>query len=206
MLRKLPKTGSPHDYRFKTTVNYWSVVAAWSPTTGNADLQLFGDKRHTQLLNYSGWGAWGLTDFVAVDSNHRPFGTYFPRVDSDGGTGSYYVEVAEGAAQLGSGSVQVPMGSGDIVAVRDTYLVAGTTYTFTLEPGSASQDGDMFLMQSIADASGSWTQSRAQAKATAAAKGAGQTETFQFTPTVSDWYGLVIINELLGGAFTLTRS
>jgi hypothetical protein len=205
VFRKFPASGTAHDYRYKTTVNYWSAVVAWSPNAGDVDLALYDDKAHTQLLENSAWGS-GMTDFVAVDSNQRAMGTYFPRIRTASGTGSYYVEFAEGADQLGAGVHQLPMASSDIVAVRDTYLLAGHTYTFTLEPGSLSQDGDMFLMQSNSGVPDTWVQGRSDAVASASGKGAGQTETFQFTPAVTDWYGLVIINELQGGTFTLTRN
>ena len=50
-----------------------------------------------------------------------------------------------------------------------------------------------------------WVRSRLTALRSSAWQGAGATETFTYTPTVSDTYGLVVINEAAGGQYTLTR-
>ena len=48
-------------------------MAVWSPATGDADLQVYGDKAQTQLLATSSVGT-AQTDFVVVDSAFCLFG------------------------------------------------------------------------------------------------------------------------------------
>jgi hypothetical protein len=203
--RVLPEPGKSHNYRFDTTPAFWSVVAAWSPPTGDVDLRLYDDKARTQLLGQSTFGT-AQTDFIAVDGNHRPAGSYFPSVNRYGGTGTYFVEFAQGLRTLGSSPASVPMAIDDIVAVFDAYLVAGVTYTITLTPDNAAQDGDLFLVGSSSADPSTWVRSRNSSLASSTSHGVGQAESFSFTPSVSDYYGVVVVNEAAGGTFTLTRT
>jgi len=97
------------------------------------------------------------------------------------------------------------MTSDQIVAVRDTFLVAGTTYRITLSPGSALMDGDLFLMDSVSDIASTWVKSRAQSLDSAFAP-AGSPVVMQLTATRSDWYGLVIVREGVTGTWDLVRT
>jgi hypothetical protein len=74
------------DYTFNTTSYYWSVVAL--STTVDYDLRLY-DSNGTPLGS-STYGT-GVTDFVAINSNLRPLGSYRATVNHFAGTGSYYV-------------------------------------------------------------------------------------------------------------------
>jgi hypothetical protein len=76
-------------------------------------------------------------DFIAIDSNHRPLGDYYPRAFVYTGTGTYHIELAQGADFVNSGSQNVTMGPTDVVVVRDVFLTAGTTTTFKVIPGSS---------------------------------------------------------------------
>ncbi|MBB5868216.1 hypothetical protein F4553_001595 [Allocatelliglobosispora scoriae] len=195
-------TPTPHNYGYNTGSNYWSVVAVRS-TGADYDLQLFDDRAQTVNLGTSTFGGTTI-DFVAVDSNRRPLGDYYPNAFAYSGTGNYQVELAQGFDVLGAATSQaIAMGTNDVVTVRDVSLTAGVPVTFTV---SGAGDAELFLMSSDAATPATWVRGRPSAVATASAAGAGGTETFTFTPTVTQWYGLVLINKAGSGTYTLSRS
>ena len=122
------------------------------------------------------------------------------------GSGNYVIESAQGSSTLGIGSVQIPMTTSDVVAVRDVNLAAGTA-TFKVTPGSVSQDAELFLVSSTSSSS-TWIRARNAAVASASATGANGVEQFSFTVTAATagWYGLVLVNKSGSGTYTLTRS
>jgi hypothetical protein len=197
-----PSPVTPHNYSYNTTSNYWSVVAV-RPNVGSAvDMQLFDDFGMGLFLKGSS-AAGTTTDFIAVDSNRRPLGDYYPRVF---GSGGYLTELAQGSDQLPVGSQALTMSSTDVVAVRDVFLTAGVKNTFRITPGSSAQNPALFLMSSNAANSSTWIKSRAQSTKSAFSNGNGQAEVISYTPTVSGWYGLVVINNAASGTYTLKRT
>lgn len=146
----------------------------------------------------------GVTDFIAVDSNHRAFDRYFPRVDTHSGSGNYDVQLAQGDDALGLAPQEVDMTNNEIVAVRDTYLEAGETYRFTLTPGSALMDGDLFLMDSLPLTPATWVKSRAQ-RVDSGTGPAGSPVVMEFTAPRDDVYGVVIVREGLFGTYDLVK-
>ncbi len=199
-------TPTPHNYSYNTTTVFWSVVGIRPPAGSDDDLALYDDRAQGTILATSAFGG-STVDFVAVDSNHRPLGDYYPRVNLFSGGGNYQIELAQGANSLGAGGSQaITMGTGDVVAVRDVFLSAGVAVTLRAVPGNSSQDPELFLMASDGTNPGTWYQPRVNARVSASAAGPGGTETITFTPTVSDWYGLVLVNKAGSGTYTLTRS
>lgn len=198
-------TPQPHNYGYNTTSAYWSVVAVRS-TGADYDLSVYDDRAQTSLLATSAYGG-STIDFVAVDSNRRALGDYYPRAYVFSGSGNYQTELAQGTDILSAATSQpVTMGSGDVVVVRDVFLTAGVPVTFTASPGAGGQDAELFLMSSDAATASTWVRPRSAAVASASANGAGVAETFTYTPTVSQWYGLVLINKAGSGTYTLQRS
>ena len=198
-------TPQPHNYGYNTSTVYWSVVAVRPPSGADYDMVLYDDRNQTVSLGSSAFGGSSV-DFLAVDSNRRPLGDYYPRVNAFSGTGSYGIELAQGFDQLGAATSQaVTMGTNDIVVVRDVNLTAGTPVTFTVTAGNGTQDAELFLFSSDANAA-TWVRSRSQAAAASVSGGAGATETFTFTPTAGGWHGLVLINKSGSGTYTLSRS
>ena len=98
------------------------------------------------------------------------------------------------------------MGSTDVVAVRDVFLPAGVKATLRVTPGNASQNPALFLMSSNAADSSTWIKSRAQSTKWSFSHGAGQAEVITYTPTVSGWYGLVVLNNAASGTYKLKRT
>ncbi|MGH7774887.1 MAG: CARDB domain-containing protein, partial [Candidatus Binatia bacterium] len=193
-------TPTPHNYSYNTTSNFWSVVAI-RPVTADYDLQLFDNFAQTVLLGSSTFGG-NTIDFVAVDSNIRPLGDYFPRVLQFSGTGNYQIELAQGTDTLPDGSQTIFMGAGDVVVVRDTFLNAGVPYRFRVMPTNAGQDPELFLM---APNPPNPVRARINAVASSTGAGPGGTEQFTFTPTVTGWHGLVLTSRAGSGNYTLSR-
>lgn len=190
-VHEFPLSGA-HRYSYTTSQRYWSVVGIEMNVLGDVDLLLYDDEKMDQLLKKSVYG-WDVTDFVAVDSNvgRRPYGGYYPKVKTASGEGSYVIELAQGSETLSSTAQTLPVEARDVVVVRDTWLDAGTTYTFRVSP-TAAVDPDVFLMESHSFPDSSWVQSRAENVDSAQTKPAGSYELFSYTPTESKWFGLVI--------------
>jgi hypothetical protein len=202
-----PDPLTPHNYHFATTTVFWSVVALRPPAGADYDLFVYGDRPQTQLLAASQLGA-DTTDFVAVDSNHRPLGDYYPQVRSVTGHGNYQIELAQGASQLpAASSATIPMAATDVVAVRDVCgVTAGSTVTLTVTPSDPGQDAELFLMGSDPNQSSTWVVPRSANVAQASAAGPGQPETLTYTATSAGCYGAVVVNKAGAGSYTLARS
>ena len=197
-----PHRFTPHNFSYNTTTSYWSVVAVRPNAGSTVDQQLYDDSGMGSFLKGSS-AAGTTTDFIAVDSNRRPLGDYYPRVF---GSGGYLTELAQGSNQLPVGSQNLAMGSTDVVAVRDVFLPAGAKATLRVTPGNATQNPALFLMSSNAADSSTWIKARSQATKSAYSKGAGQAEVITYTPSVSGWYGLVVLNNAASGNYTLKRT
>jgi hypothetical protein len=193
-----------HKYKYATTWDFWSVVAIeTNGAAGDVDLQLYDDKTMTQLLETSGYGQTH-TDFIAVDSDHRPQGSYFPKVNAFSGTGSYIIELAQGNDVLSSATQTIATTVRDVVFVRDTYLEAGETYYFSATPTS-NVDVGLFLMASDPTDEDTWVQPRFQAAKSDVSDPAGVVERISFKPTISQWYGVVVTTQGGDGSFQLRR-
>jgi hypothetical protein len=196
-------TPTPHNFSFATNGPFWSVVAV-KPGV-DFDLDLYDDR--PQTTNLAGSAAGGTNvDFVAVDSNRRPFGDYYPRVKQFSGSGSYLIQLAPGGGTLDSTTTQsISMGSGDVVAVRDTLLTAGRTATFTVT-ASGSGDAKLFVLGSKAADPATWVQGRPSALVARNTAGPGGTETATVTAPEDGWYAVVIVNRSGTGSYNLSRA
>ncbi|MFC3502761.1 hypothetical protein ACFOOK_17510 [Micromonospora krabiensis] len=199
-----PTPAPPHNFGYSTSSPYWSVVAL-KPNSGDLDLQLYDDRAQGAYLSGSAWGGTAV-DFVAVDSNRRALGDYYPRVTNWSGGGGYRVELAQGSAVLNAGSSAITMGTNNVVTVRDAYLTAGVPVTISVAATNVGQDAELFVLDSDPANSATWIRTRSGAVASATGGGAGATETVTVTPVRSAWYGVVVINKSGSGNYTLTRS
>jgi hypothetical protein len=198
-------TPTPHNFGFNTNTIYWSVVAV-RPSGTDYDLTLFDDRAQTVNLGSSAFGG-STIDFMAVDSNRRALGDYYPRAFVFSGAGSYGVQLAQGAQILSAAtSTPVTMGSADIVAVRDTFLTAGVAVTISVTPANAGQDPELLLMGDDPANAATFIRSRGSAVAASVIGAAGAAETLTYIPTVTGWYGVVVTNKSGSGTYTLTRN
>ncbi len=197
---------TPHSFSFNTSTPYWSVVAILPGSNIDDDLTLFDDRAEATYLGNSLLGG-NSTDFVAIDSNLRPYGDYYAKVNLYAGFGDYTVEyVLGGGSVLNAGSPMTVSMPDDFVQVRDTYLNAGVPVTLTVAPNGPAQDADIFLMGSNPTNPATFVQSRTSAVASSARGGPGVSETLTYTPTVSGWFGVVVNVRSAIGDVTLTRS
>jgi hypothetical protein len=200
--------GTEDDFTIETKTVFWSVIAV-SPDNrkGDVNLSLYSDEAHKKLIKDSTRGTT-QTDFIAIDSNHNPLGQFYVQTYLKKGTGigNYRIEYAQGESIFDEDVEEIPMAATDLVVVRDTFLLADHTYQITVVPSTQEQDPSLFLMWSRPKTENTWYRSRNNAIMAASAGVAGVTETITFTPEVSDWYGVVLINEAGDGTYTLSRT
>ncbi|MGL5859022.1 MAG: CARDB domain-containing protein [Angustibacter sp.] len=200
--KRRPTPVPAHHYGYATTTGYWSVVAIRPNPAADYDLQLYDDRGLGTFLRGSSFGG-ATVDFVAVDSNRRALGDYYPRINQFAGTGDYDIELAQGSAVAPFGTSTLTMGSRDVVTVRDVFLTAGSTTRFRVQPSNSGQDAEVFLMGSNSADPGSWTPARSQAVGLSTTAGAGGAEQFDYTAPVSQWYGVVVVNKAGSGPYSL---
>lgn len=195
-----PQAFTAHNYRIDTDRLFWSVVAV-RPDGNDHDLALYDNSAQTQHLITSP-APGDAVDFVAVDSNsgHRPLGDYYPRVTLAGGTGGYAIQYAQGTLAGPSDSITMP--ASEVVAVRDAQMTAGTPVTVTVTPSNATQDPELFVLEST-DAAGTWIQRRAGAAASATGGGPGAAEQLTFTPAATGFHAIVVVNRAGAGTYAL---
>jgi hypothetical protein len=203
LTRPMPQQGTPHNYHYDTTTPFWSVVAVRPEGNSDQDLWVYDDRAQTQSLAASVVLGNGV-DFVAVDSNRRPLGDYYPRVSRFTGGDGYRIELAQGSGLLRD-SEQIIMGAGDVVAVRDTVLTQGEETTITVTSSDGGQNPELFLMGSTDDQS-TWVRPRSSAVASATGGGAGAAERVTFTAPATGVYGVVVVNRTGAGTYTLART
>jgi hypothetical protein len=201
--RPLPVT--PHNYIYQTNTQYWSVVAVRPSPGFDCDLKLFDDRPQTAFL--AGSAESGSTvDFVAVDTNRRPMGDYYPMVSPGIGGGTYQIELAQGAQILfPAAATGFSMGLQDIVEVRDTLLQAGVPVTISLTP-TAGQEAELFLLGSDPANPYSTIRTRSSAVASSTLAGPGTFQQLTYTPSSAGWYGVVVVNKSGSGTYSLGRT
>ena len=200
-----PRPVPSQNFSYSTSTIYWSVVALRPPSGTDYDFSLYDERAQTTFLGSSAFGA-SMVDFVAVDSNLRALGDYYPRAQLWSGYGNYQIELAQGSATLPVGSTTITMASTNVVAVRDTYLTAGVPVTLTVTPGVGTQNPELFLMGSDPANSSTWVRPRSSAVSLSTANGPGVAETLTYTPTRTGWFGVVVVNAAGSGNYTLTRA
>ncbi|MFJ7590039.1 hypothetical protein ACIQZO_22175 [Streptomyces sp. NPDC097617] len=196
-----PHPATAHNFRFDTVRHGWSVMAV-RPAGTDYDLRLFDDSMQATSLGESNMAGPSEVDFVAVDSSsgRRALGDYYPRVPSPGpGTTAYRAEFAEAPADPLVREVPrtVSMAPDDVAAVFNVALT-GERVRLTLTPENSTQDGELYVMCSTADAT-TWVANRAHHVARANASGRGGTETVTFEATGS--CAVVVINRAGKGKY-----
>ncbi|MGP3921917.1 hypothetical protein [Streptomyces sp. 8N616] len=193
-----------HNYRFDTTKIFWSVVTLRPPANTDYDLSLYEDSGLSNLLA-SSVHTGDATDFVAINSNRRDLGDYYPQVRRPGGTGTgdYRIEGDETEGLLAD-TQTITMGANRLAAVWDVCLSAQQDVTLTVTPSAGSQDAELYVLS--ADSGGSDNvANRTDATASSTGHGAGDAE--QLTVSLGDGcHGVVVVNRAGSGSYTITRS
>jgi hypothetical protein len=201
---KVPVTATGGLYSATTGHNYWSVVAVYPPATQDYDLYL--NDANGNLLASSTYGS-GVVDFVAIDSNHRPLGTYQATVRPFGGaTGPYTVEFADPGTILPRNGTtccgeEYVFANGDFVTINDVYLSAGTEYGL-----QNAFHGELFLMGDDPANASTWVRGRAAAVAHTSEVPSGAYGCALYRAPRSGWYGLISLDDAPpGGQHGLQR-
>ncbi|WP_326722171.1 hypothetical protein OHT59_24960 [Streptomyces sp. NBC_00243] len=200
--------GPPQNFSLNTAVQSWSVVALRPSNPNDFNLLLYDDRAQTSVLGGSALGGQTV-DFVAIDSNLRPVGDYYPRVSLfQGGPGTYTIESVMGFTTLQPGSsTSFHLDDSQVAAVQDTPLTAGVPVTITLTTTSPISVASLFVMGDDPSAPSTFVQSRSSAVASAVGSNSGgQPVSVTFTPTRTGEYGIVTTFDNVGGDYTLTRS
>ena len=196
---------TPHNFSMNTTTRDWSVVAVAPSVGSDVDLTVYDDRAQTTPVANS-LGGIDVVDFVAIDTNRRALGDYYPQVNEFSGGTQYQLEVAQNRNILSPATTQTVHMPNDVVAVRDTFLTAGVPVSISATPSTTQQNPGLFLMGDDPSNAFSFVRSRISAVASGAVNGPGVAESLTFTPTISGWYGVVITNQHGVGDYTLTRS
>jgi len=182
-------TSAEPDYYQFTSNGYWNVVGVRNNTSGeNWNIALFDNTSFTTELEESIYDA-DQVDYVLVDGNHASAIARGIKAFRASGTGSGKVEF-EGGTDILTPDVLYSYSwpAGDVVEVWDIYLQPGY-YEFILDCTSGSADLNPYLYGSTG---GDYYQSRNDFLAYSSSGGAGADESFDYTVTTANYYGLVV--------------
>lgn len=205
-----PHSAPTNNFGFNTVVHSWSVAALRPLGQTDYNLSVYDDRAQTSPnLLASSVAAKQSVDFVAIDSNLRPLGDYYPQVVEFQGTHqTYYVEYAVGFQTLQPASSNTfHLDDSQPAAVQDTVLTAGVPVTISLTESSVISTASLFIMGDDPSAPSTFVQGRGSAVASAVADPIfGGPVSVTFTPTRTGRYGVVVTGDNGGGDYTLTRS
>jgi hypothetical protein len=189
---------------YKASINhpYWYAAGA-RPNQGGISYVWYTPDTTFNVYAASSLYGMDTVNFVVADGNHLPFNNYGVASYATSNFVPYKLEFESEVSVL---SLTQPNGpfdwpAGHVAHAWDVWLNAGQTVTFTLGNVNGNVDLNLSLFSS---ADGPIYFSRSQAAAGAAQRGPGLGETFTYTPSASDYYGLVVWaqnNE--GGTFTI---
>lgn len=190
-------------FDYATTVPYWSVVAELPQEPADYGLNLLNVGGG--LLDSSDYGA-GHTSFVAVDSNSgtEPFQTYYPSVVHHSGSGSYAIEVQDGANEVfiptpthqGTTGFSDPdlafmnIDSNQVVSISDIYLTAGESFWAS---GDGTAGSLLYLLEANPTNTSSFIQSRGAAAEDQNTKVID--DCTLYTAEVTGWHALVMVSD-----------
>ena len=197
-----PNPVPPHNFVFTTSRSFWSVVGI--DPLNDFDIGVYDNRNLTGPLGSSTFGG-DTIDFVAVDSNRRALGDYYPQVvPFSSAGGDYDISYVEGDVTVPDGVRTGSLGEGDVVNVQDTLFTAGVPTFFRIVPRNL--DIEVFLMRSDSANAGTFVQGRSAAALVADVGGFEVREAFSFTETASQWDGLVVTNKSdSAGSYTVYR-
>jgi len=192
-------TGTPAYYQFLQAAPYWTAVAVRPEGTSDWDLAVYQNTTGepncvTNILASSTLGGSSV-DFVIGDFNHNSTNTYYAKAYRWSGSDEAQVQWDDGTDQLAVDAPPISrsMSTGQVIEVWDVYLTGGQSYAFHFDHWS-SEDYKIFVFQN--PGSTYWAN---RASAVASSSGC-----FGLTPSVTDFYAVVVINEGgVAGTYTL---
>ncbi len=180
----------PAHFYYEQPTIYWAVTGIRPASGTDYDLWLFSDPQFSNILTWSVQGGSNV-DFVVVDHNHTPTGTYYPYVQQYSGQGEYNIEYDDDADILYTYNNNGPFNwpQGHVVQAWDIYMNAWEEFRFSLDVTSGNMDAGIALFKSDGSA---YYVDRSSAQISADNNGAGQDEEFIYMPSEADWYGVVV--------------
>ncbi len=185
-------------FSFQPNAFSWAVAAARPGASSNLRLSLFDDAAFTDILGTS--GAYPNVEFIAADYNPGHTTNDYLRVVRQSGVTAYRTEWEQGDDILG-GFYDGDWQANHVAKVWDAHLIGGQAYRVQmyesflslLDTGiylMSSADGDRYVQRSGAAAGSNGLSNLG--------------EWFTYTPTQTDWYGIVAIaNDDNAGTYTV---
>ena len=191
----------PQYYKYNQVRNYWAVAGVRSASGSDWDIYLYTDTLFQNQVASS--NRTSGVDFVVADYNHSPIGWEGVKIDRYSGSGDCRVEYEDDIDALDPPGYYGSFGwpSNHVAHIWNVYLLAGETFRFTLDITSGSIDLGMALFKSNG---GGYYAGRSAAQVYADAGGEGADESFIYTASTNDWYGLVVwCNNASSGIFNI---
>jgi hypothetical protein len=216
-----PGFTSPTGYDIETVAPNWSVVATRGSQGGDPDVDLLSAPDACIVLGSSNEQGPGTADWVAFDNNlgRLPIGSYVSQVYDHqpySGVTKQVTQFVAGSQVLltGDPTADQPVGFGAspgdtanawIVDIRDVYLRAGTSYTFTVNGGLDA----MYVLQSSATDASTWSRTRSTAAASVQLSRPDSdqpgTGSLEYRPAESGWHGALFVRDAWWGPAVTVR-
>jgi hypothetical protein len=185
-----------------TGANYWYAFATLAPDPTGSSLTDFDIRLNTEVpLNvpqqgFGNWVAWSSEvgapiDFVIVDRNTVPGGTYYASVLNWWGTQDKAVEFDMDKGLVASPGTSGPFdfAAGALIELHEIYLQAGYQYQIDIQPTFANVDIGLSVYN---PSSGFAAKAETVPGGYANNAGIGGGESVTITPATSDYHGIAV--------------
>ena len=185
-------------FQLSSNYAYWNVVGIRSPSASNYNIYMydgsaFGDPDDYGWLEDSTLSS-AIVDYVVIDRNHAPFGTYNVEVRAVSGSGTYPIQWWNPAGAVSDGTYPATITTAFVLKAVDVYLTAGTTKYFAIKTVSGNADLGMALHDSTVGTSTTYYQGRSNRVVQSDTTGAGGDESMTYLTSTSDDMGLIVWN------------
>ncbi len=191
----------PDYYVFTNTSNYWCAVGIRSASAAELwQILLYPDAEFDPPVLATSW--YGQVSYVVIDNNHAPLIERGILVDQLVGFDSAVIEYEGGSQILANGmNSNLIWPAGDVVKMWDIYLQPGE-YFCNLTFNSGTADLGIALFGS---GNAPYYAGREDYLAASDVNGPGENESFSFTITSADWYGICVhSNNFQGSNFDIS--
>jgi hypothetical protein len=179
-------------FNYIPNAGYWAYVASRPEEAAtDVDLLLFADANYvTPLEEATLYGVGGTSmEWIVVDYNHVSLTQDYLRVVKVAGAGNHRTMWEHDPESISGTIPTATWTSTDLGKVWDTFLSSGTDYLVREYSGGPTFDNALYLYGS---SSGDYYQPRQQYLALSNQPPASGGEWLRYSPSVSDWYGLIM--------------
>jgi hypothetical protein len=190
--------GNNEGFQGAAVTNYWSIFAV-TPANTSAEFDIALCTETPMNIPQQGFGnavavsylSGPATDFVILDRNVAPSGTYYASVYNWAGTANKVVEFDNDKGLLSNPGDSSPfaLNSGEIANLHEVYLVAGQRTRIQI----LRWGGDSDIYMGLFNPSGGYASAaEAVAAATTQGLGSGNDVFVDITAPANDFYGIVV--------------